>query len=46
MNKQWSDQERESRADFVISSNEKEALLPKVLAIHNRMLEISHELNC
>ena len=46
MNKQWSDQERESRADFVISSNEKEALLPKVLAIHNRMLEIRHELNC
>ncbi len=35
---QWTDAQRESKADFVIVSDEKQALLPRVLSIHRQML--------
>ena len=38
MSKQLSDEERNERSDFVISNNEKDRVLPKVLQIYERLL--------
>jgi len=38
MEKQWSDDMRESKSDFVIHSDGKKPLLPQVLKIHHAML--------
>lgn len=41
MDKQWTDEQRESGADFIITSNEEQALLPRVLEVHQYMLNLS-----
>ncbi|HKM31269.1 MAG: dephospho-CoA kinase [Bacteroidales bacterium] len=40
MDKQWTDVQREAGADFVIESNDRRALLPRVLEVHQTMLNI------
>ncbi|NLA15219.1 MAG: dephospho-CoA kinase [Bacteroidales bacterium] len=40
MDKQWSDKQREAGADFVIESNNRKALLPRVLEVHQTMLNL------
>ena len=41
MDKQWTDEQREAGADFIIASNEEQALLPRVLEVHQHMLNLS-----
>jgi dephospho-CoA kinase len=41
MEKQWSDAEREAKSDYVIHSDGKTPLLPRILTIHHKMLELS-----
>lgn len=36
--RQWTDEQRENKADYVIVSDEKQALLPRVLTVHEQML--------
>jgi len=38
MAEQWSDEQRNGKANFVIVNDEKEALLPQILAIHEKIL--------
>ncbi len=38
MARQWSDEQRNAKADFIINNDEKEALLPQVIAIHEKIL--------
>lgn len=39
MKKQWSDSEREKLADYTIRNDEQHLLIPKVLKLHQRLLE-------
>lgn len=39
MSKQWSDQERAKLANFTIENNESSHIVPKVLAIHNKLVQ-------
>lgn len=41
MDKQWTDSQRESGADFIIISDEIQPLLPRVLAIHHEMIQLT-----
>ncbi|HPJ82909.1 MAG TPA: dephospho-CoA kinase [Bacteroidales bacterium] len=41
MDKQWTDEQREARADFVIVSDNNQALLPRVLEVHQHMMNIT-----
>ncbi len=40
MAEQWSDTERNAKADFTIINNEESALLPQILAIHEKILTL------
>jgi len=41
MERQWSDAQREAKADFVVCSDGKAPLLPQVLKIHDAMLHLA-----
>lgn len=41
MDKQLSDEEKISRADFVLYNDERQLLIPQVLALHRRLLDLS-----
>lgn len=43
MNKQYSDEKKEAMADFIITNNEKELVVPQVLKLHNKFLAITQE---
>ena len=45
MDKQWTDEQREAKADFVIISDNKQALLPRVLEVHQHMMNITQNHN-
>jgi len=45
MDKQWTDEQREAKADFVVLSDDKQALLPRVLEVHQYMLNLTNNLN-
>ena len=45
MDKQWTDEQREAMADFVIISDNKQALLPRVLEVHQHMMNITQNHN-
>ena len=38
MSKQWSDEQRNANADYVIVNDDKEALLPQITTIHEKIL--------
>jgi len=38
MSKQWSDEQRNAKADYVIINDDKEALLPQIIAIHEKII--------
>jgi len=40
MSKQWSDEQRNAKADYVIINDNKEALLPQITAIHEKILTL------
>jgi len=40
MESQWSDSMREAKSDYVVYSDGKTPLLPQILAIHHKMLEL------
>jgi dephospho-CoA kinase len=39
MERQWSDEEKIKRSDFVIRNDEEDAVLPQVLQIHDQLLK-------
>lgn len=39
INKQWSDEDKMSRADYVIYNNEHQLIIPQVLALHQEFLK-------
>ena len=41
--RQWSDEEKEKRSDYVILNNEQQLVIPKVLEIHNELLALSRK---
>ena len=41
MNKQLSDEEKELRSDFIIYNDEQQMLIPQVLALHEKFLNLS-----
>ncbi|WP_207423615.1 dephospho-CoA kinase [Desertivirga brevis] len=41
MARQWSDEEKERLADFVLNNNEEHFLLPEIIKLYNRFLEES-----
>lgn len=43
MNKQYSDEKKEAMADFIITNNEKELVVPQVLKLHSKFLAITQE---
>lgn len=45
MDKQWTDHQRESGADFIIVSDEIQPLLPRVLAVHDEMIKLTKHNN-
>jgi len=45
MDKQWTDSQRESGADFIIVSDETQPLLPRVLAVHHEMIQLTNNNN-
>ena len=45
MDKQWSDRQREAHADFVIVSDDKQPLLPRVLQVHQYMMNLTNNHN-
>ncbi|HHV04336.1 MAG: dephospho-CoA kinase [Bacteroidales bacterium] len=45
MNKQWTDAQREAHADFVIVSDDKQPLLPRVLQVHQYMMNLTNNHN-
>jgi dephospho-CoA kinase len=40
MSKQWCDEKRNAKADYVIINDNKEALLPQIIAIHEKIINI------
>ena len=38
---QWTDEERKEASDFVITNDEKQMVLPQVLAIHRQMMKLA-----
>jgi dephospho-CoA kinase len=40
ISKQWSDEQRNSNADYVIINDNREALLPQITAIHEKILTL------
>ena len=38
MSKQWSDEQRNAKADFVIINDNREALLPQIITIHEKII--------
>ena len=38
ISQQWSDEERNAKADYVIINDNKEALLPQIIAIHEKII--------
>jgi len=39
MNNQWSDQEKNNRADYIIDNNEDKMIIPQILKIHKKLLK-------
>lgn len=44
MNKQLSDEEKELRSDFIIYNDEQQMLIPQVLALHEKFLNLSSKI--
>ena len=44
MNKQLSDEEKELRSDFIIYNDEQQMLVPQVLALHEKFLNLSSKI--
>jgi dephospho-CoA kinase len=44
MRRQWNDEEKIKRSDFVIINNEQQPLIPQVLEIHHSLVELSKSL--
>ncbi|MDR0296209.1 MAG: dephospho-CoA kinase [Prevotellaceae bacterium] len=40
ISKQWSDEERNAKADYIIINDNKEALLPQITAIHKKIITL------
>ncbi|MCL2133037.1 MAG: dephospho-CoA kinase [Bacteroidales bacterium] len=40
ISKQWSDEQRNAKADYVIINDNKEALLPQIITIHEKILTL------
>ncbi|HEY0769039.1 MAG TPA: dephospho-CoA kinase [Sphingobacteriaceae bacterium] len=43
MNKQFNDEKKEAMADFIITNNEKELVVPQVLKLHSKFLTMTQE---
>ncbi|HEY0667714.1 MAG TPA: dephospho-CoA kinase [Sphingobacteriaceae bacterium] len=43
MNKQFSDEKKETMADFIITNNENELVIPQVLSMHSKFLAMTQE---
>ena len=43
MNKQFSDEKKEAMADFIITNNEKELVVPQVLNLHSKFLAMTQQ---
>lgn len=41
MNRQMNEEEKMRRCDFVIANDEKQLLIPRVIALHHRMMELA-----
>ena len=42
INKQWPEAEKEKLAQFIVSNNERQLVIPQVLAIHEKILNSNH----
>ncbi len=40
MNSQWTDEEKQSRADFIIFNDEQQMLITQILKVHNSILQL------
>jgi dephospho-CoA kinase len=41
MDNQWSDEKKIAASDFIIINDEKQPVLPQILSIHQRLIELS-----